>query len=73
MVQKEKQEEMLICSNSDCEFVGKPQPHTNFYKRKDRPKGITSDCKSCYKRRAKSYYIKNREKVALYQKQSKNR
>lgn len=55
--------ETKICSRKDCIHGGKPQPVTNFYKRKTTYDGYRCECKDCSKKDNDSYYQENSEPV----------
>lgn len=51
-----------------CTKCGRELSLDNFYKHKDGKYGVVSECKDCYKARAKEYNENNREKISLYRK-----
>lgn len=52
-----------------CNKCGERKPLTEFSKRKDRPLGVTSTCKSCIKVVNKLHYALNAEKNRAYAKE----
>ena len=52
-----------------CNKCGERKPLTEFSKRKDRPLGVTSTCKSCVKVANKMHYAINAEKNRAYAKE----
>lgn len=61
--------ETKICSNKNCQYLGKPQLTNNFVRDKYRPDGLHIYCKDC----VKLHQIKPRSKYLNFQSSSKNR
>ena len=50
-------------SEKVCTKCHEALPRDNFYKRKEAPDGLMTQCKKCWKSHVKTYAEKNREKV----------
>lgn len=46
-----------------CRKCGEEKPPEEFYKRKDRPDGLTAACKTCTKANSSAYYYEHRDEV----------
>lgn len=46
---------MKICSNPKCQHKGKPQPLSNFHRKKKSPDGLQGYCKDCSKIAVKNF------------------
>ncbi len=57
---------MNVKKCSDC---GELKEIIEFYKYKKGKDGFRASCKQCFKERAKSYHIKNKDKIQQYKKE----
>lgn len=47
----------------ECSVCNEVKPIEQFYKRKNRPIGVVSECKKCCTRRVESYYKENKDTI----------